>query len=40
MTNQQLCNYLDSIEQVNFDATKQASIQRKLIVKLKKTAKN
>ena len=39
MTNQELFNYLDSIEQVNYDATKQASIQRKLIVRLKKTTK-
>ena len=39
MTNQELFNYLDSIEQVNFNTTKQASVQRKLIVRLKKTTK-
>jgi formate dehydrogenase major subunit len=36
MSNQELYDYLDSIENVNFDTTKQASIQRKLITKLKK----
>lgn len=36
MTNQELYDYLDSIEKVNFDTTKQASVQRKLITKLKK----
>jgi formate dehydrogenase major subunit len=37
MTNQQLYDYLETIEKVNFDTTKQASVQRKLITKLKKT---
>ena len=37
MSNQELYDYLESIERVNFDTTKQASVQRKLITKLKKT---
>jgi formate dehydrogenase major subunit len=37
MSNQELYDYLESIERVNFDTTKQASVQRKLIIKLKKT---
>jgi len=36
MSNQELYDYLESIENVEFDATKQASVQRKLITKLKK----
>jgi len=37
MNNQDLYDYLESIEHVNFDTIKQASVQRKLITKLKKT---
>lgn len=36
MSNQELYDFLDTIENVNFDPTKQASVQRKLITKLKK----
>ncbi|HPR18107.1 MAG TPA: FAD-dependent oxidoreductase [Candidatus Cloacimonadota bacterium] len=36
MNNQELYDFLDSIETVNFDPTKQASVQRKLIIKMKK----
>ncbi|MDO9577714.1 MAG: FAD-dependent oxidoreductase [Candidatus Cloacimonadales bacterium] len=37
MSNQELFDYLNSIENVKFDTTKQASVQRKLITKLKKS---